>query len=66
METLHFLKLVLDIYAGVKIKKPSRFGSVVAHLDLDGEVPGSSPGHTKDFKNGTHCSSACACNNELE
>ena len=32
----------------------SRFGSVVAHLDLDGEVSGSSPGHTKDFKVGTY------------
>ena len=28
---------------------PSRFGSVVAHPDLDGEVSGSSLGHTKDF-----------------
>ena len=27
-----------------------KFGSVVAHSDLDGEVSGSSPGHTKDFK----------------
>ena len=32
------------------------FGSVVAHPDLDGEVSGSSPGHTKDLKNGTYCS----------
>ena len=46
-------------------KQPSRFGSVVAQPDLDGEVSGSSPGHTKDFKNGTYCSSACACHNEL-
>ena len=46
--------------------KPSRFGLVVAHPDLDGEVSGSSPGHTKDFKNGTYCSSACAGHNELE
>ena len=30
--------------------KPSRFGSVVAHLDLDGEVLGSSLSHTKDLK----------------
>ena len=29
---------------------PSRFGSVVAHLDLDGEVSGSSPGQIKDSK----------------
>ena len=42
----------------------SRFGSVVAHPVLDGEVSGSSPGHTKDFKNGTYCSSACAGHNE--
>ena len=26
--------------------QPSIFGSVVAHPDLDGEVSGSSPGHT--------------------
>ena len=45
---------------------PNRFGSVVAHTDLDGEVSGSSPGHTKDLKNGTYCSSACAGHNELE
>ena len=31
--------------------KPSRFGSVVANSDLDGEYLGLSPGHTKDFKN---------------
>ena len=36
----------------VKVLLPSRFGSVVAHPDLDGEV--SSPGQTKDFKNGTY------------
>ena len=48
------------------IARPSRFGSVVAHLDLDWEVLGSSPGHTKDFKNGTYCSSASAGYNELE
>ena len=34
--------------------------------DLDGEVSGSSPGHTKDFINDTYCSSACAGHNELE
>ena len=28
---------------------PSRFGLIVAHTDLDGEVSCSSPGHTKDF-----------------
>ena len=45
---------------------PSRFGSVVSHPDLDGEVSGSSPGHIKVFKNGNYCSSACADHNELE
>ena len=45
---------------------PSRFGSVVALLDLDGKVSGSSPGHTKGFNNGNLCSSACAGHNELE
>ena len=30
------------------------------------EVSGSSPGHNKDFKNATHCYSACAGHNELE
>ena len=45
---------------------PSRFGSVVEHPDPDGEVSGSSPGHTKDFKNVTFCSSAIAAHNELE
>ena len=45
---------------------PSRFGSVVAHSDLDWEVLGLSPSHTKDLKNGTYCSSACAGHNELE
>ena len=45
---------------------PSRFGSVVAHPDLDGEVSGSSLGHTKDLKNGTYYSSVCAGHNELE
>ena len=43
-----------------------RFGSEVANPDLDGEVLGSSPGQTKDFKNNTYCSSACAGHNELE
>ena len=46
--------------------KPSRFGSVVAHSDLDREVSGSSLDHTKDFENCTYCSSACAGQNELE
>jgi hypothetical protein len=33
----------------------------------EGEVSGSSLGHTKDLKrNGTYCSSACAGHNELE
>jgi hypothetical protein len=41
---------------------PSRFNPV----DLDGEVSDSSPGHTKDFINGTYCSSACAGHNGLE
>ena len=45
---------------------PADLGSVVAHPDLDGEVSDSSPGHTKDFKNGTYCSSAFAGRNELE
>ena len=30
--------------------KPSRFGSVVAHPNQDGEVSGKSPGHTKVFQ----------------
>ena len=34
--------------------------------DQDGEVSGSSPVHTKDFKDGTYCSLACAGHNELE
>ena len=42
--------------------KTSRFGSVVAHTDLEGGGV-SGPGHTKDFKNGTYC---CAGHNELE
>ena len=46
--------------------KPSRFGLELAHPDLDGEVSGSSPGHSKDLKNSTYCSSACAVYNELE
>ena len=48
------------------IHQPSRFSSVVAHLDLYGEILGSSPGNTKDFNNGTYCSSACAGQNELD
>ena len=35
------------------IKITSRFGSVLAHLDLDGELSGSSPGHTKDINTAT-------------
>ena len=50
----------------ILICKPSRFGLVVAHPDLDWEASGSSPGHTNDFKIGTYCSSACAGHNELE
>ena len=40
------------------------FGSVLAQpsRNLDGEVSGSSPGHTNDFKHGTYCSSAFARN----
>ena len=30
--------------------KNSRFRSVVEHPDLDGEISGSSPGHTNDFE----------------
>ena len=30
------------------------------------EFSGLSPGHIKDFKHGTYCSSACACYNEHE
>jgi hypothetical protein len=48
------------------LRNPSRFGSVVAHPDLDGEVSGSRLGHTKNFKNGTYCSSASAGHNKLE
>ena len=48
------------------VNEPSRFSSVVALPNLDGEVSGQSPGHTKDFKNGYYCSSACAGHNELE
>ena len=33
--------------------EPGIFGSVVADPDLDGEISGSSLGHTKDFTNGT-------------
>ena len=45
---------------------PSKFGSIIAHSDLDEEVSGSSPGHTKDFEDVFYCSSACAGHNELE
>ena len=45
---------------------PRRFGSVVVHLDLDVDISGSSPGYTKDFKNGTYFFSACAGHNEFE
>ena len=45
---------------------PSRFGSVVGHPNLDGQVSGSSLGHNKDLKNGTYSSSACAGHNEHE
>ena len=64
------VKLVLlNIRYRVDIQpKTSRFGSVVAHPDMDGEVSGSSPGHTKDLKKMVlcYCSSACADHNELE
>ena len=46
--------------------QPSRFDPVVAHPDLDGEVLGSSLGHTKDFKDGTYCSSVVVGHNELK
>ena len=46
--------------------KPTIFNSVVGNPDLDWEVSGSSPSHTKDFKNDTYCSSACAGHNALE
>ena len=39
MEVLHF---------SYNNCKPSKFGSEVAHLDLDGEVSGLSPGHNQD------------------
>ena len=57
------LDINFNDFAGTR---PSRFGSIVAHTDLDGEVSGSSPGHTKDFENGAYFSSACAGQNELE
>ena len=44
----------------VIVLSPSRFGLVL------GEVSGSSPGHTNNFKNGTYCFSACAGYNENE
>ena len=43
-----------------------KFGSLGAHPDLDGEVLGSSQGHTNDFRNYVYCSSACADHNERE
>ena len=46
--------------------KPIRLGSVVAHPNLDGEVSSLSPHHTNNFKNGIHCSPACAGPNELK
>ena len=45
---------------------PSKFGPAVVQPDQDGEVSGLSLGHTKDFKNGTYCSSACAGHKVLE
>ena len=48
------------------VVKTSRFGSVVANPNLNGEVSGSSPGHTNDFKIDTYYSLACAGHNELE
>ena len=63
-----YVCLICDIQKPFKLEiyKPSRFGSVVAHPDLGGEVSGSSSGHTKDFNNGAYCSSACAGHNELK
>ena len=49
-----------------QIQIPSRFGAVVALSDLDKEVSGSSPGRTKDSKNGTSCPSSFAGHNALE
>ena len=57
------LDISFNDFAGTR---PNRFGSIVAHPDLDGEVSGSSLGLTKDFENGACCSSACAGHNELE
>ena len=46
-----FINLSLSVYIFKLIPLySSRFGSVVAHPDLDGEGSGSSPGHTKKFK----------------
>ena len=38
--------------------------NLINPADLDGEVSGSSPGHTNDFKNGNYYSSARAGHNE--
>jgi hypothetical protein len=57
---LYKLKIMFYLSSDLVFKAPSRFCSVVAHPDLDWKVSGSNPGHTKDFKNGTSCSSASA------
>ena len=43
-----------------------RSSSVVAHLDLDWNNAGLSPGHTNNFENCAYCSSTCAGHTELE
>ena len=50
MALILFISNNMSFIIFIYVQKPSRFGSVVAHPDLDGEVAGSSPGHTKDFK----------------
>ena len=57
MRTFNYIKFAVEL---------SRCSSVLAHPDLGGEVSGSSPGHTKDYKNGTYCTSAYTGHNELE
>ena len=48
------------------MKVPGRFGSVVAHPEINGKVSGSNPDHTKDSKNSTYCSPVCVDHNDLE
>ena len=58
--------ILTEIHLTMNLWTPRRFGTVLAHLDLDGEVSGSSSGHTNNLKKLRTAPQPGGGHNELE